>query len=163
MQRPRFDNRPGLAGPATAAIWKVTPAVHGSASRRVPDPHPCGGVPVAHCSLVTTHKASLFSSPAAGPADPRTSRHGNVVDDSYRAVLANPPWAERLGEVPRPRLALPEDRRGDAKELNSYNSSDALLLNWLLLSGRGSSDFQAFAAVAADRPTRGRRGRPVSC
>lgn len=63
------------------------------------------------------------------PADPSTARHGNFIDLSYRAILADPPWAERLGKAHSQRRALPEDRRADAKELDSCNSSDALLMN----------------------------------
>ncbi len=73
---------------------------------------------------------SLDASPTIlFPADPTTSRHGSFIDESYRAILANPPWAERLGKAHSQRHALPEDRRADAKELDSCNSSDALLMN----------------------------------
>ena len=63
------------------------------------------------------------------PANSTTSRHGNFIDDSYRAILATPSWAARLGKPHSQRHALPEDQRGDAKELDSCNSSDALLMN----------------------------------
>lgn len=63
------------------------------------------------------------------PADPGKSRHGNFIELSYRAILANPPWAERLEKPHSQRRALPEDRQADAKELDSSNSSDALLMN----------------------------------
>jgi hypothetical protein len=63
------------------------------------------------------------------PADSSTFRHGNFIDDSYRAVLANQDWAARLQKAHSQRHALPEDRRANAKELDSCNSSDALLMN----------------------------------
>ena len=63
------------------------------------------------------------------PADPANSRHGNFNDKSYKAILANALWAKRL-EKPHPTpKALPRGRRRDAKELDSSNSSDALLMN----------------------------------
>jgi Restriction Endonuclease associating with ARP len=63
------------------------------------------------------------------PADPSKSRHGNFIDVSYRAILANPLWAERLKKTHSQSRALPRDRQADAKELDSCNSSDALLMN----------------------------------
>lgn len=69
------------------------------------------------------------------PGDPATSRHGNFNDKSYEAILANASWAKRL-EKPHPQpKALPEDRRGDARELDSSNSSDALLMNCFCYPG----------------------------
>lgn len=63
------------------------------------------------------------------PAETAKSRHGNFNDESYAAILANASWANRLEKTHRPKQALPKDRRGDAKELDSSNSSDALLMN----------------------------------
>ncbi len=63
------------------------------------------------------------------PAEPTRLRHGNFNDKSYEAILANASWAKRL-EKPHPTPnALPKDQRSDAKELDSSNSSDALLMN----------------------------------
>ena len=67
--------------------------------------------------------------------DAATSRHGNFNDDSYAAILANPKWAERLKKPHSQRRALPSDRRDDAKELDSINSSDALLMNCFCYPG----------------------------
>ena len=70
------------------------------------------------------------------PADPATSRHGNFNDESYAAILANASWAKRLEKPHSQRLkALPKDRQGDAKELDSSNSSDALLMNCFCYPG----------------------------
>ena len=63
------------------------------------------------------------------PGEPTTSKHGNFNDQSYAAILANKSWADRLKKPHNHRRALPEDRREDAKELDSSNSSDALLMN----------------------------------
>jgi len=74
--------------------------------------------------------ASLGASPTIlFPVDPGTSRHGNFIDKTYRAILANQRWAERLGKAHSQRQALPADQRAEAKELDSCNSSDALLMN----------------------------------
>jgi hypothetical protein len=55
--------------------------------------------------------------------------HGNFLPATYRAILKNEPWRERLGKVhSQARSSLPrEDRRW--RELDSCNSSDALLMN----------------------------------
>ncbi len=63
------------------------------------------------------------------PGEATTSRHGNFNDESYAAILANKSWADRLKKPHSQRRALPENRREDAKELDSSNSSDALLMN----------------------------------
>ncbi len=55
--------------------------------------------------------------------------HGNFAELSYRAILANPSWSARLDKPHTQRRALPEDRQADARELDSCNSSDALLMN----------------------------------
>lgn len=63
------------------------------------------------------------------PSESKTSRHGNFNDESYAAILANKSWADRLKKSHSQKRTLPEDRREDAKELDSSNSSDALLMN----------------------------------
>jgi hypothetical protein len=57
------------------------------------------------------------------------TRHGNFIDASYRAILENPSWAVRLGKRHQKACYLPECKRKQAKELDSSNSSDALLMN----------------------------------
>ena len=77
-----------------------------------------------------THYESCGPSPTIlFSAEPTASRHGNFNDKSYAAILANESWAKRLEKPHSQRQALPKDRRGDAKELDSSNSSDALLMN----------------------------------
>jgi hypothetical protein len=63
------------------------------------------------------------------PADSSRRTHGNFIAESYRAALGSGPWAQRLGKAHAQRHALPDDRQADAKELDSCNSSDALLMN----------------------------------
>ena len=78
------------------------------------------------------------------PRDPIKLRHGNFIDDSYAAILAKPIWATRL-EKPHPRRsALPEKWRDDARELDSSNSSDTLLMNCFCFPGADARIFRSF-------------------
>lgn len=59
-----------------------------------------------------------------------TLRHGNFTAKSYKAILANPAWRQRLGKVhTQGRRSLPATERGRWMELDSCMSSDALLMN----------------------------------
>lgn len=55
--------------------------------------------------------------------------HGNFCPASYEAILANPEWRRRLPKPHQRKDALPEEHRDAARELDSSNSSDALLMN----------------------------------
>ena len=84
-----------------------------------------------------THYKSLGQKDATilFPGEPTTSRHGNFNDESYAEILANASWAKRL-KKPHPRRdALPKDRGASAMELDSSNSSDALLMNCFCYPG----------------------------
>ena len=61
--------------------------------------------------------------------------HGNFLRESYCAIVRNPSWRKRLLKAhSQARSALPrEDRRW--KELDSSNSSDALLMNIFCFPG----------------------------
>jgi hypothetical protein len=61
--------------------------------------------------------------------------HGNFLPESYRAILGNGAWAKRLNKVhTQARFSLPrEERRW--RELDSCNSSDALLMNIFCFPG----------------------------
>ena len=96
----------------------------------------------AYRSLGKTAPAILF--PSDGP------RHGNFIDASYRAILANPSWARRLKKPHSRPHALPEDRRHDAMELDSSNSSDALLMNCFCYPG---SCTRIFSSLLPGLPT----------
>jgi len=63
------------------------------------------------------------------------SRHGNFLPETYQAILKNENWCGRLEKVhSQARTALPRsDRRW--RELDSSNSSDALLMNVFCFPG----------------------------
>ena len=57
-------------------------------------------------------------------------RHGNFLDGSYRAIIANPEWRKRLTKVHTlGKRSLPVTERGRWMELDTCMSSDALLMN----------------------------------
>jgi hypothetical protein len=60
---------------------------------------------------------------------PESAQHGNFSDRSYRAILANPDWNCRLNKHHAQIKALPPAPHGHWRELDSCNSSDALLMN----------------------------------
>lgn len=58
------------------------------------------------------------------------TRHGNFLDASYSEIVRTPGWAQRLRKVHTSgRRSLPRNDRGFWCELDSSNSSDALLMN----------------------------------
>lgn len=56
-------------------------------------------------------------------------RHGNFIGASYDRILVTPNWRARLDKPHPRRKALPMPQGAAAKELDSSNSSDALLMN----------------------------------
>jgi len=141
-QPPRLRTRVQLTGD-TVTNWAST--LRMELSQRAKD---FAGTPgVASYESLGASPTILFA------ADPGKFRHGNFIDDSYRAILANPPWVERLGKSHSQRHALPEDRRADAKELDSCNSSDALLMNYFCYPAAAA---QIFERLPPSLPT----GRP---
>jgi len=61
--------------------------------------------------------------------------HGNFLRESYCAILRNPSWRKRLLKAhTQARSALPREDRA-WKELDSCNSSDALLMNIFCFPG----------------------------
>lgn len=64
---------------------------------------------------------------------PNGDRHGNFFDASYRAILANPAWSVRLAKAHtskrQARPTGPDELIRPWCELDSANSSDALLMN----------------------------------
>ena len=89
-------------------------------------------------SLSRTSPTILFTRDAV------KRRHGNFIDASYAAIRANPIWAARLEKPHSQRRFLPEDRRHDARELDSSNSSDALLMNCFCYPGSDARIFRSF-------------------
>jgi hypothetical protein len=67
------------------------------------------------------------------PNPHQTSRHGNLFDPAYAAILARPAWMKRFNKVhPQGRRGLPKPATDPSRrwrELDSCMSSDALLMN----------------------------------
>lgn len=61
--------------------------------------------------------------------------HGNFLPASWEAIRSNPEWARRLKKTHSRKRALPEEKRAGARELDSSNSSDALLMNCFCFPG----------------------------
>lgn len=59
----------------------------------------------------------------------KEGRHGNFLDSSYKAIVADPEWRKRLTKVHTARKALPQSPGCKRRELDSCTSSDALLMN----------------------------------
>ena len=78
---------------------------------------------------------------------------GNLFPEVSAAVGANPEWRSRLNKAHPQRRHLPEEFRAHAKELDSSNSSDALLMNCFCYPGAS----ERFAAVLGATP---REARP---
>lgn len=62
-------------------------------------------------------------------------QHGNFHKASYESILSHPNWEKRLHKIHPNRNTLPAERQPTAKELDSSNSSDALLMNIFCFPG----------------------------
>jgi len=106
------------------------------------------------------HEFSYGSSPCVVYA-PDEASHGNFLPETYAAILATPNWARRLEKVHTlGRKQLPQvDRRW--RELDSCNSSDALLMNVFCHPGTfADGAVSRLLGTAADaRPVFGHRAR----
>ena len=89
------------------------------------------------------------------------SGHGNFLPETYRAILKNENWRKRLDKVHvQSRGLLPgEDRRW--RELDSCNSSDALLMNVFCFPGtlKNHRLFDGLGVERGHTPTFGVRAR----
>jgi hypothetical protein len=74
------------------------------------------------------HRESYGAVPAVTYIPCETS-HGNFHSASYKAILKDPAWACRFDKVHSQKKSLPAAEHGHWKELDSCNSSDALLMN----------------------------------
>ncbi len=84
---------------------------------------------------------------------PDGSLHGNFHSSSWRAMQANSKWKQRLLKPHTQRRALPEAKRGSAAELDSSNSSDALLMNCFCFPDTEQSLLRLIGATpGADQP-----------
>jgi hypothetical protein len=72
--------------------------------------------------------------------EPAGVLHGNFHPASYEAIRNNPDWAKRLQKAhTSKRTSLPKNDRGFWAELDSSNSSDALLMNIFCFPGVAGS------------------------
>lgn len=85
------------------------------------------------------HQLSYGGVPAVVFEPSDSGQHGNFMSDSYSAILRNPEWRHRLLKPHAQSKSLPRTGRRWC-ELDSANSSDALLMNIFCYPG-----------VAADR------------
>ena len=78
---------------------------------------------------VYAHDVSLGRTPAVLYREDELGRHGNFLDRTYLRIRETPVWARRLDKVHSSvKRALPSRDSGH-RELDSSNSSDALLMN----------------------------------
>lgn len=84
--------------------------------------------------------------------DPVGVLHGNFHPASYEAIRTNPDWIKRLAKAhTSKRTALPRNVRGFWAELDSSNSSDALLMNIFCYPGvMASTQVQHLLGVEGD-------------
>jgi len=84
-------------------------------------------------AFAKTHKLKHCLSYGSQPVicyEPDGDCHGNFLPETYQAILQKPQWARRLAKAhTSARVALPRNDRGFWSELDSSNSSDALLMN----------------------------------
>lgn len=111
----------------TSTAAKATPAVaHYATALRYE-------LSVRNEAYARTHGLKHQASYGAQPVvcyEPDGDTHGNFLPESYRAILADPLWARRLRKThTSARTAFPRNDRGFWSELDSSNSSDALLMN----------------------------------
>lgn len=66
---------------------------------------------------------------------PDGGTHGNFHPKSWLRILENPEWANRLSKPHQRKSALPPEKQERAREMDSSNSSDALLMNCFCFPG----------------------------
>ncbi len=74
------------------------------------------------------HRESYGTAPTIAYI-PCENTHGNFHSASYKAITKDPAWACRFDKVHSQKKSLPAADHGRWKELDSCNSSDALLMN----------------------------------
>jgi hypothetical protein len=78
------------------------------------------------------HSESYGAVPAvAYPPNAESNSHGNFHRSSYQAIMQCAGWSCRFDKVHSQKKSLPAAEHGRWKELDSCNSSDALLMNVL--------------------------------
>lgn len=78
------------------------------------------------------------------------SGHGNFHPESWRAIAADPAWSMRVRKPHSQPGALPEDKRSSVRELDSSNSSDALLMNCFCFPGAAARILKGLGLQADD-------------
>jgi len=68
-----------------------------------------------------------------------STTHGNFFEPAWSAINANPEWAKRLLKSHAQRKALPPQHQANARETDSSNSSDALLMNCVCPPGASAA------------------------
>src|SRR3954470_14129981 len=74
------------------------------------------------------HSESYGAVPAVAYV-PCVASHGNFHTSTYKAILKDAAWSCRFDKVHSQKKSLPPAEHGRWKELDSCNSSDALLMN----------------------------------
>ena len=75
------------------------------------------------------HEVSLGIPPAILYREDEAGHHGNFLPATYRSIQVTPDWARRLTKVHTSARRALLSRDPDRRELDSSNSSDALLMN----------------------------------
>lgn len=75
------------------------------------------------------HEVTLGGVPAVLYQEDEQGRHGNFLKASYERICAVPAWRARLSKVHTSAKRALLSRDGGRRELDSSNSSDALLMN----------------------------------
>ncbi len=75
------------------------------------------------------HELSYSDTPVVIYAEDRYGNHGNFYPPSYRRILANPQWHERLGKAYTASARVPHRYARVRRELDTATSSDALLMS----------------------------------
>ena len=98
------------------------------------------------------HEVSLGSVPSVIYREDDLGLHGNFIDASYRAIKGEPQWARRLGKVHTSARRVLLSRDTTRCELDSCNSSDALLMNIFCHPSTAQTD-EVRALLALDSNT----------
>ena len=93
--------------------------------------------------------------------EPAGLLHGNFHPASYEMIRNNPDWAKRLKKAHTSKsTSLPKNERGFWAELDSSNSSDALLMNIFCFPGvADSSRVSGLLGIEAGSPQFGWKAR----
>lgn len=103
---------------------------------------------IPHYSSLGELPTVLFPMAADG------NSHGNFHPDSWQAIRATAQWAGRLDKVhTQARRALPVEMQAEARELDSSNSSDALLMNCFCFPGAVSRIMKGLGLSESIGPT----------